>query len=153
MDINDFIGRVVREESRKIIKKANKKSKRALTVADEQMESLFGITLETTKDVCPVSVKKPGAKQIKIKVKSLPKKNKTVKTQLSGIKKTTTEKIGTTLKNRVVKKKSTVKKSVVVKKAAPVKKKVIIVNKKKIAKPNDIAGSSKPPAGLTRRKK
>lgn len=145
MDVNDVIGKVVREESQKNIKQANKKSKRAVAAGDEQIGTLFGIPMETTKDVRQVSVKKPSGKQEKTKVKPLPKKNKAVKKESSGIKKTVAEKISMTRKNVVVKKKSTVKKSAGVKKAVPVKKKTIV--KKKV-----IAGSSKKPAGSTKRK-
>ncbi|OQX14860.1 MAG: hypothetical protein BWK76_14055 [Desulfobulbaceae bacterium A2] len=49
LKVDDFVGQVVREESERLLSRADTVSERVITTADDELASLFGITLEDTR--------------------------------------------------------------------------------------------------------
>jgi uncharacterized Zn finger protein len=67
--IDDFVGKMVKQESEKILKKAKQKSVRAIATDDGEMSALFGITMDNPADTAEniiKSVATPRGGKIKI---------------------------------------------------------------------------------------
>ena len=77
MQINDFVGKMVRQESAKMLKKANVKSERVLSSEDADVSELFGIAMDG--GTYKIDIPKPGT----IKTKKPPAQKKIV-TKKSG---------------------------------------------------------------------
>jgi len=95
--VDDFVGKMVKQESEKILKKAKQKSVRAITTDDGEMSALFGITMDNPIDTAENIIKPISTQQ---RGQSATRKRGTVAAKMTGSAKIKTVKKSAAKKKR-----------------------------------------------------